>query len=306
MKQVIFITCSIVSIAVAIYINFPNAFTGSPPTLLNRFTSICFTAFWFIFIYLLRNNRKSMFYAFSLSIGLIVTACMLLMYALIEPEERGFSGLLPYILTNIFFVPLYGLRFTNSPVPLDVWMLFLGITGLCSSTVFLRRINKINGIRMGKKNMKQVILIACSIVSIAVAIYINFPNALMGSQATLLNRFTSICFTGFWFIFIYLLRNNRKSMFYAFSLSIGLIVTACMLLVYALAQPTISGIISLIPYALATFFSVPFYGLLFTNSFVSLDVWMLFLGIAGLCSSAVFLRRSNKASKPGNFFHTSL
>ena len=143
--------------------------------------------------------------------------------------------------------------------------------------------------------MKQIILIVCSILLTVIAICINFPNGLMGSQATLLNRFTSICFTAFWFMFIYLLRNSRKSMFYALSLSIGLIITACMLLVYTLVEvPAMSGIISLIPYILATIFFVPFYGFRFTNSFVPLDTLMLILGIAGVWSSVVFIRGRNK------------
>ena len=151
MKVKTFVISSVIIMIVSIYINFVNGFMGNPATLINFLTTLSYLTFWIVFVLITRNSKKCMIYSLSISLGVLVTAILLLIYNYADgPPSGGILSLIPYILVIVFFLPFYGFEFFEtfmeqiidiSFISIVTGMLFVGIIGSAICFTFIHKIN---------------------------------------------------------------------------------------------------------------------------------------------------------------------
>lgn len=127
----------VIIIILSIIINFNAFLMGGASNLLNVFITIAYIISWFAFIWLSKENRKSLI--FSAIWSLSTLACAALMLAVNINEKLDLSFIIPFAM--IFITPLYGIEvlFNESwALKVSITCIIISITWVAMSFVFLK------------------------------------------------------------------------------------------------------------------------------------------------------------------------
>lgn len=129
-----------------------------------------------------------------------------------------------------------------------------------------------------------------SVFVILVSIFINFNNFLMGNFSSWLNILTSILYIIFWYLFILIFRNNKKSLIYSILWSSLTFVSAIPILVANLKpMMTLDWAIPM-----AIIFITPFYGIeaiVPQSKFIFASILILMISFTWIIISLFFIKK---------------
>lgn len=129
---------SIVIILISILINFNSFLMGHASNWLNISTSILYIVFWYVFILMMKNNKKSMVYS---AVWSSITFASALLITIVNLKTMSLDWAIPIVM--VFITPLYGAEafFTQSKFLFtSIIILVISLTWIVMSLFFIRRV----------------------------------------------------------------------------------------------------------------------------------------------------------------------